>query len=150
MANKYTGDREQLLERIAEAVEAFTGSTPDNTSDRQNATGLAPERIAEALENGGGGSSGGSSNLVIETYDETTNTYILNKTWREITDMLANGLVAIRASVEEGQTQTYLVGGTLVYNEQYSVYTAAFWEDGIDSTYTYSCQNENAYPSCEK
>lgn len=127
-----------ILEALNELVEKQGGTTEDN------------KLIVDAINDLVATSGGGSSNLVIETYDETTNTYILDKTWREITDMLANGLVAIRASVEEGQTQTYLVGGTIVYNGRYDVFTVAFWEDGIDSTYTYSCQSENDYPSSGK
>ena len=133
MANKYTGDREQLLERIAEAVEAFTGSTPDNTSDRQNATGLALERIAEALENGSGGgsddessggSSGGGETQVIYTITPATTpgeapTITCNKTFAEIRNIIADGVPTFYTRtvlVDARCTGTLFVGYELSQN----------------------------------
>lgn len=142
MANKYTGDREQLLERIAEAVEAFTGSTPDNTSDRQNATGLALERIAEALENGGGG----SSNIVEETYNRQTNKATLNRTFKEIREMMQKTAVFIKSGAEdEGNIEQYFVYHLL--GNSLEICAIAFNGDGFDGEYIYTCQNENEYPS---
>ena len=99
---------------------------------------------AKATPSGGGG-------VLVVSMENENGDYVLDKTWKEIHDAMANGQIAvIYSAVYEEEVELYTNFNYVYQTEKASsTFMVRFFaiEDGDLSSYTFSTDSENGYPT---
>jgi hypothetical protein len=86
-------------------------------------------------ESGGGGSGGG---ILVAHLDTTT--YAIDKTWKEVHDAMADGIIVLIPFVEDGFAYNYIAMSAIIADGGYRIECDAHGEICLTT------DNENGYP----
>lgn len=144
-----TSDEAQLISNIVDSASA--GALPAvSADDNGKVLTVSSGAWAAAQPSGSGGIM-----VVTGTYDESTDTTTLNKTWQEIYDAFANGVLPVYKMVDvvEGQTSVIIhyLNGIMGSDEIYRVFFAGVSPiaGGTINSIIFTCNSPNDYPTTQ-
>lgn len=125
---------------------------PTAVTNPKDGDTLVYDATAKAWKNGAGGGGGGSF-VVNVSYDETADTYALDKTAGEIMEAVSKGLVLGLLVSESYTSVLFLVGcGIEGEGETYAEGTYVFFFDWLDddTTLEFTAATADDYPETER
>lgn len=132
---------EKYLYKIAQG----SGGVPA-VEDADKGKYLHANESTGALEWAEGGSGGGVM-TVNSAYDETTEKYVLDKTWNEINNAMRAGTFVFVLTAEEGNVYTAAIAAC--FEEVGDKYYAAVGEEGTANYTEYIADSASGYPATE-